>query len=235
LIPSEDTPVPRPPAVPIIQRLLNLLGPVTILAALFPLAKLLHPESERYHFLWGAMVAYVVSPIGKFMVVPLHAKGYGILEMTLLLGTIDFAFGLFLTINFDLLYRIPFFGGRLKKIETHGRRFLDSRPWMRRAAFWGLVLWTAAPVQGTGAISGSLIGRLLGMRKQRIIGAIAIGGYSGIFVAASLTAGLSVAFQRGLDWGLFFAILTLNILYILWAGYWSPWRHPHERAERDRV
>ncbi len=95
--------------------------------------------------------------------------------------------------NLDLLYRTPWAGPRLADLEENGRRMLRARPWLGRLATAGVAVFVMFPLTGTGAIGGTLFGRLIGLRPAAILGGIAAGaifGSYGMAAGADALAGL---------------------------------------------
>lgn len=65
---------------------------------------------------------------------------------------------------------------RCRKLAAFIERHADKRaPAVQRGAFWGLALFVAVPLPGTGAWSGALIAALLDMPLRRALAAIALG------------------------------------------------------------
>ena len=77
------------------------------------------------------------------------------------------------------LFKIPFVGIRLQELVSDGRFILAKQPWIRRAAFFGLVGFVIFPTSTTGSIGGTIFGRLLGMTRLRVLIAIFIGSLMG--------------------------------------------------------
>ena len=65
---------------------------------------------------------------------------------------------------------------RLRGVSQWVRARADKRKArIERAEFWGLVLFVAIPLPGTGAWTGSLIAALLGIERKKAFLAIALG------------------------------------------------------------
>ena len=65
---------------------------------------------------------------------------------------------------------------RCRRLAAFIERHADKRaPAVQRGAFWGLALFVAVPLPGTGAWSGALIAALLDMPLRRALPAIALG------------------------------------------------------------
>jgi uncharacterized membrane protein len=96
-------------------------------------------------------------------------------ELALMVLVMDLSISMFVVANAAWLHRVPRLGPLLESLEEHGRRQLAARPWLRRGAWLGLALFVLLPVSGTGAVGGSLLGRLLGMRPWAVVSAVAAG------------------------------------------------------------
>lgn len=72
------------------------------------------------------------------------------------------------------LERAPLVGGWLHNSRTRAKEVLTEYPGLRRMAFFGVVAFVLLPIAGTGAITGSIVARLLGLSRLAGIGAIAL-------------------------------------------------------------
>ena len=88
--------------------------------------------------------------------------------------------------NMTLLYRMPFLGARLAAVQETGWHVLRVHPWMRRMAEVGVAVFVAAPFQGTGAVVGTILGRVLGLSRLATLACIAGGSGVGCLVLALL-------------------------------------------------
>ncbi len=142
---------------------------------------LLLPPTESLT-LFGMMIAYVVPPAGRETVIPLSIV-FGIpwWLIAFTLAFLDFAGGLFMAWNFPLALKIPIVGPWIRRFMEAGQVYLERRPWLERLYFLGLVLFVSIPFEGSGSITGSIIGRMLGMEKTEVLACITIGGIIGSF------------------------------------------------------
>ena len=62
---------------------------------------------------------------------------------------------------------------------------------MLRYEFWGLMIFVAIPLPGTGAWSGALVAAMLDMQLKRAFPAIAAGVLIAGIIVTSLTYGIS--------------------------------------------
>jgi hypothetical protein len=88
---------------------------------------------------------------------------------------IDIATALMMMGAIHVLDRIPFVARRLAKAGESSGRVLAHNPWMHRATWLGLAVFVAVPFNGTGALVGSVLGRLLGLTRVSIVSATAFG------------------------------------------------------------
>ncbi|WP_292518347.1 small multi-drug export protein [Methanoculleus sp.] len=140
---------------------------------------------EQWLLLFGAMVAYIVPPLGRETIIPaciLLGIPWWLAAFTL--AFLDFAGALFMAWNFPLVLRIPRVGPWVQRFMEAGRTFLDRRPWLERLYFVGLVAFVSLPFDGSGSIVGSVVGRMLGMTKTEVLSCITIGGIIGSFSIA---------------------------------------------------
>jgi uncharacterized membrane protein len=100
-------------------------------------------------------------------------------QLFFMLTYMDIMCALFVAVNVGVLFRIPFVGPRIEELVSDGHFLLRSQPWVRRVAFWGLVVFVIFPSSTTGSIGGSIFGRLLGLSRGRVVAAIAIGSVVG--------------------------------------------------------
>ncbi len=98
----------------------------------------------------------------------------------------DLATACFLVANIDWLNRIPSLGPKIEAAHEAGHRVLSTHRWMRRAAFFGLIFFIAVPFQGTGAVIGVLLGRILGLTRKAMVLAVLLGSSLGALAMALL-------------------------------------------------
>jgi len=77
------------------------------------------------------------------------------------------------------LFKIPWLGSRLQDLAKDGHFILKKHPWIRRAAFLGLVVFVAFPLAATGSVGGAILSRILGMGRIRAFFAIIAGSTLG--------------------------------------------------------
>jgi uncharacterized membrane protein len=145
------------------------------------------------------MVIYELPPAGKETVVPLGIlSGLPWWAVAGSIALVDAEVGLFMVWNFDLAERIPILGPWIRRFVLAGREFLAERPWLTRLYFFGIVVMVMVPFFGSGGVRGSIVGRLLGMSRREVMGAITLGAVIGSFGIAVATLYLQQAFIENL-------------------------------------
>ncbi len=98
---------------------------------------------------------------------------------------------LFIRKIFDFLRRFKFFEKIIVKLEAKTDRNKDK---ILKYKSWGLLLFVAIPLPGTGGWTGALMAALLDIRFKRALPIIALGVLIAGFIMSALTYGL---FQMG--------------------------------------
>lgn len=148
-------------------------------------------DSATFTKLTGFMALYIIPPFGKESIIPLGI--YFGLNPLLLAGSlffVDFFVGLGFYTSFDFFKRSKLVGKYVRWVEERGQAVLGGHTWVRRLVVLGLVLWMIIPFQGTGAITTSLIGRLIGVSKGKVFAAVLIGSAVGCAIVTYLTLAL---------------------------------------------
>ncbi|MGD9791560.1 MAG: small multi-drug export protein [Phycisphaerales bacterium] len=107
-------------------------------------------------------------------------------ELFTMVTWMDLCTACILVYHASFIYKIPKLGPRLLSLRDEGQFFLRYQPWIRRFTFIGLSLFVAIPIAATGAIAGSIFGRLLGMTRTATILAICCGTLLGNGVMLAL-------------------------------------------------
>jgi len=143
---------------------------------------------NTFQKLGGWMIAYFFPPLGKESVIPLAiAQGLNPWLVAFSIAFIDIMVGLFLVWNFHLARKIPLVGTFIRRLEAKGAEILKKRPWIDRLAFTGIVLFVMVPFQGSGAVGGTIVGKMLGMNPYKVWAAVIVGALVGCLVIAFAT------------------------------------------------
>lgn len=85
---------------------------------------------------------------------------------------------------FDILKKIPYINKPIYWLEEHTLKKKDK---IDKYGIWGLLLFVAIPLPGTGGWTGALLASLLHLDKKKSFGVIAIG----VFIAGLIITTLS--------------------------------------------
>jgi hypothetical protein len=169
------------------------------------------------------MLIYELPPAGKETVIPAGILlGLPWWAVAGSIALVDLEVGLFMIWNFDLAERIPVLGPWIHRFIHGGREFLAGRPWLTELYFVGIVLMVMVPFFGSGGVRGSIVGRLLGMSRPGVMGAIATGAIIGCFGIALAALFLQQAFLEN------FFLGAAAVFVLIMAGvlvYWLSRRY----------
>jgi uncharacterized membrane protein len=195
-------------------------GAAPLVAAALAAAML--PENQLLS-LYG--LGLLVFPTGRFVTLlpiihqrlpfsPFFLAGCSVL--------IESCIALFVVTNLEVLHKFPWVGSGLRDMEKNGRATLSRRPWIRRMAFLGVVVFVSIPVPGTGAVGGTVVARLVGLGLNRSFGAVLMGtvvGAYGMAMGASTLAKV-ISPERDSTWFgiLRFGIIIITIVLLSWLG-----------------
>jgi hypothetical protein len=141
----------------------------------------------------------------------------------------DVSTALVIIANMHLLYRIPAVGQRLAAARKAGDQILKVHKWMRRSAELGLVIFVAAPFQGSGALLGVVFGRILGLSRLAIVSTTLLGstiGASLVVIAGKLGQDEIAKLADNPVLGLVTVIVTLTATF-----YFGKWFMGKSRNE----
>lgn len=123
---------------------------------------------------------------GKLVILAgaLESAPIGVWQIAGLVVFGDLATALIIIANMHHLYRIPALGRHLATAREAGYRVLKIHRWMRRTAAFGLLVFVAVPFQGTGAVLGVVLGRILGLSRLMIVFSTLLGSMTGASLVA---------------------------------------------------
>ena len=169
----------------------------------------------------GLMIAYFFPPAGKETIIP-TGIGLGInqLLIALAIAFVDIVTAIFLLWNYDFAKLVPFVGPWMEKIEKKGGKQLKENSWLEKLAFFGLVLFVIFPFQGSGGVGTSILGRVIGMDKFKVVYAITIGAVTGCLMIAYISDYFISYFKNDIYMGLILLIIIATIL-----GVYNVFKH----------
>jgi uncharacterized membrane protein len=198
-----------------------LFGPAGLTLALLTVAAVFGGLELVWQLV--ASMFFIFTVLGKFAVF-LGASGgvpFDPWQIAGIVSYMDISIAVVLVYNLPRLYRLPGIGPRLEDLAEHGRYMLERNPALGRMTFAGVVAFVMFPLTGTGAIGGSIFGRLLGLGSKRTLAAIATGALAGSFgmaYFADTMAGIFTAEVRA-SWqfrAAGFVVVALLVALVTW-------------------
>ncbi len=199
--------------------------------------------SPQYLVLLGLLFVYMIPPFGKETIIPVALLGgEGLINLiatatgivldpsaitgfplwVLVLGIVgmDIAWAAFISLNFDLLLKIPGVSRWLHWIMRGADSIINSKPWIKNLSSTGLLLFMYIPFQGSGAITCSVIARLLNYSPIFVVGLVAFGSLlSTLTIGLGLTSILALWEVNPL-YGVLMAVGILGLI-VLFALSWG--------------
>ncbi len=189
------------------------------------------PPSTEYLALFGLLGAYLVPPFGKETIVPL-AIGLGYPIWVIFLGVVgmDIVTATFISFNFDLLLKVPLVGRWIRWIMRTADKLRKTKPWIEQLSSAGLLLFMYIPLQGSGSMTCSVLGRLLGYKPAVSLGLVVIGSVlSTLTVALGASSVIQLWYIHPLL-GVAAAVLILAAILVI-AYFWSRFTKRFYRSE----
>jgi len=187
---------------------------------------------EMFYILLGLTAAYVIPPAGKESIIPIGivmGLPWWVIASTLALT--DCTVALFIAWNFEYAVKIPLVGPVIQSGMAYARRYADTHPRIHQVSTMGLIVFVFFPLQGSGAMNGSILGSLLGMSPIRVFGCIMAGS-----IASCLAIGLGSGVVMDL-WARH-PSLTVGVLVVLAVagiGGYLVWRRASHRLRERRA
>ncbi len=167
--------------------------------------------SPQYLVLLGLLLVYLIPPFGKETVIPVallggealinliatvtgivldpaSVTGFPLWVIVIGIVGLDVAVSAFVTLNFNLLLKIPGVGRFLRWIMRGADNIIQSKPWVKNLSSTGLLLFMYIPFQGSGALTSSVIARLLNYPPIFAIGLVTFGS-----LLSTLSIGLGLS------------------------------------------
>lgn len=129
------------------------------------------------------------------------------------------------------LFKIPWIGPRLHDLAKDGHFILRKHPWIRRAAFVGLVAFVAFPLAATGSVGGAILSRILGMSRVRAFCAIVTGSLVGCGMMYFGSQVINRLLPRDSPWATFGGIAVIAAIIVLLNVWYRRLKAREEAAE----
>ncbi len=157
------------------------------LAFLYVVSLLAVLPAEAWSIVFGGMVTYLLAPVGTEIVIPVVVVGLRLIDAGLLaivlaitgVVLVDVFMALFVAWNWDILERAPGLGRVVRRVEAKCHAVIARKRWGEGATLTALAAYVALPVQMTGGLFGSVLGRVMGLDKTRVFLAVVAGSAAG--------------------------------------------------------
>lgn len=156
--------------VGLLRRVAYLLGPLALTAVLLGIVFLAAGEKTMKEMIvtgaasllgMGTTVVFGKAAIGD----ELFRVNLETWDLAVIVMFVNAASAFWYTYNIDLFQKLPGIGPYLRQARKNAVVTLRRRPWIRRWAVVGVGLFVVTPLPGSGALGGSLMGRIVGVSK----------------------------------------------------------------------
>ena len=200
-----------------------LLFPFIISLPLLLLLAFMLPDGKVALF-FTLLVAYIIPPAGKESIIPFGIiLGYPWWMICSAILIIDSASALLITLNFHHLYKIPIIGDLFIRCSEGMQSIFIRHRWISRFSLAGLFIFIFFPLQGSGAINGTILSRLMSIDpRSAFVIIITASGLSCLAIAFGVTLideltnhNLSVTLP------IFILIIGISIITFIYGAYRS--------------
>ena len=166
--------------------------------------------------LLSGWIFYLLPPLGKEIIIPTRvASGVPPTYIGFATFMVDLCVCLFLTWNYDWVKKIPWVGKAMMRTEQKGREKVKKSRWFKRTVFLMVTFVVFVPLQGSGGVGGTLLGRVVGLNPYMVVLAVGLGSFIGSFAYALFSKAM-VGLMEGST--VFVFIREVNMLHILAVG-----------------
>jgi uncharacterized membrane protein len=158
--------------------------------------------------------------VGKFIVFAgLGAGAPSPWQLAGMVFLLDLFFAFALASGIEALERAPLLGRGLRRARSRAQEVLAEYPGLERRAFFGVALFVFLPLAGTGAITGSFLGRIFGLSRFDAVSAIALGSAVTALTFAALAHFVGAQAEAFLKNPVLAGLSTLVLLFVAWRAY----------------
>jgi len=204
--------------------IVRVILPFILLLIYIAISSILLPPFLFFALL-SIVITYIITPIGRWVIPVAIAIGFPWWYAGLTIWLLDILGALFMAWNFGYLFSLPRLGPYMERVIRRVEEVLGINPWLERFTAFALLLYVTLPIQGAGALMGSVIGRFLGIDAWRVFSIVVIGSLAGSFGMALGSDALRILLIGNIVLGIAIILLLAGIMI---AGYL------HFRAIRRR-
>lgn len=115
--------------------------------------------------------------------------------------------------------RLPLAGRALAEAHARAGDTLRDYPGLRRLAVWGITVLVFLPIPGSGAVTGTLVGRLVGLSRMATFGSVAGGAGAAVLTYAAVAVYLGTQWEWLLTDPLVLALCVLALVAFCWLAW----------------
>jgi hypothetical protein len=193
----------------------KVMFPIGIWGFSFVLAYMVWPPDTASN--WVTLsIAYLVPPLGKESIIPLGiSQGFHPMVMALTVTFVDVVVAMILSWNYHFITRIPVAGKGLMYVEGKGSATMDKYPSIRSGAWFALLGFVSIPGIGAGGFTGSIIGRMVGMRPYSVISAVGVGAMMSGLLYAYLADTIIRIFAEDMVLGIYIIMVLVQAVLVI--------------------
>jgi uncharacterized membrane protein len=166
------------------KRILLTAMPLALLLVAGGAAALAFPPPELGPLFGLALLTFPAGRLVAFAPLANDGLAFSPLYIAAVVFVVEASIALFVSVNLDVLSRLPRIGATLRAMELGGEATLARYPWIRRLTVAGVVIFMSLPLPSTGPVGGTLVARLVGLGPTRSFAAVAVGNATGAYILA---------------------------------------------------
>ncbi len=199
--------------------LAKMFLPAGIYAAFYGSVYLIYGASMASRWM-ELTVLFLVPPMGTGTIVPLGMiDGFGGLTMALTVTMVDLILSMWICWWFVILHKIPLIGRIFIWLEEKAGKNIEANPKYKKASWWVIFGALLIPIQGSGGMNMSIIGKLVGLRADLVITAVAAGSFTIAIVVAFMTRVGTELYQESPALLILFIIITIQAALMFYYFY----------------
>jgi uncharacterized membrane protein len=115
--------------------------------------------------------------------------------------------------------RLPLAGRALAEAHVRAGETLREYPGLRRLAFWGIAILVFLPIPGSGAVTGTLVGQLVGLSRMATLVSVGLGAGAAVAVYAAIADSLGEHGKALLENPLVLVLCLIGLVALGWFSW----------------
>ncbi|MDP6155650.1 MAG: small multi-drug export protein [Candidatus Thermoplasmatota archaeon] len=201
-----------------LQVLLNFFGPFLSAFAVFMIYYASLPKSMAGRLLASSglyMIPFVTGDKTVLISTAPSFHGYGQYLIAVNLAIMDCLLSWLIVYNIDLMKRWKKPGRLINAIEGKSRFMLEKYPRLRNIAAVFIIFLVMIPFQGSGGLTASIVGRLMGLRPWKVLLSVAVGAFTGCLAIAIMVGTIKKYVSTPVQFIIFVVFVGLITLFFV--------------------